>query len=228
MKPPPERTRSEPVTRPRSEAAQVYDRLSAVYDVIASSERRFVTRAEELLELQAGSRVLEIGCGTGASLVELARKTSPGGAVIGVDISPKMCARSERRAERSGLRSCIEIHRTDAAALPFDEASFDAVLLSFTLELFSESDMATVLSECRRVLLEGGRLAVVSLSLTNAGPAVRLYEWFHRRFPRMVDCRPIAPQRVITDAGYSILTAESYRLWRLPVDIVLATPSPCR
>ncbi len=227
MKPPRERIQAQAVTRARSQAAETYDRLSAVYDLLASSERRYIVRAEQLLAPVAGGSLLEIGCGTGKSLIELARMVGDRGTVTGADISPKMCERSRNRAERSGLGNRISVHTADAAALPLPDDSYDGVLCTFTLELFSDEDMTSVLSECRRVLVCGGRLAVVSLSLTGAGRAVQAYEWFHRRLPRLIDCRPIAAKQTIAASGYSILAVENYRMWKLPVDIVLATPSPC-
>lgn len=64
--------------------------------------------------------------------------------------------------------------------LPIPEGCFDAVFMSFALELFDESDTRTVLAECRRVLMPGGRLCIVAMAQpVRPNPMIRLYAWAH-------------------------------------------------
>jgi demethylmenaquinone methyltransferase/2-methoxy-6-polyprenyl-1,4-benzoquinol methylase len=93
--------------------------------------------------------------------------------------------------------------------------------MSFTLELFSTTEIPLVLAECRRVLVPGGRLGVVSLARKDTR-MVSYYEWFHARYPRLIDCRPIHVHQVLEEAGYIILQTLEKSLWGLPVEIVVA------
>ncbi|WP_455382622.1 class I SAM-dependent methyltransferase [Salinispira pacifica] len=212
----------EKVDRPRAAAAEVYNRLSPFYDLLAGSERAYIQNAVRLLDLGAGERVLEIGSGTGQTLVQMAHLVGKSGEAVGVDIAQRMCERALRRAAADNLGENVRVLCADAVTLPFPDRAFNAVLLSFTLELFSSSDMGRVLTECRRVLRSDGRLAVVSLSRIGAGTAVRVYEWMHRRFPRAIDCRPIEAAAAVEGAGFSIEFQQIERMWGLPVEIISA------
>jgi hypothetical protein len=87
-----------------------------------------------------------------------------------------------------------------------------------------EEDRASCKSISRwHDLLEGGWETVASLS--RAGRVnwlVRLYEWGHRHFPAVLDCRPIFVQRALQQAGFLITTADQMSLWGLPAEVVLA------
>ena len=113
---------------------------------------------------------------------------------------------SRRRLERAGLDHRVALTAGDAVRLPHAGRTFDAVFMSFTLELFAAEDIAAVLGECVRVLRPGGRIAVVSLSKEGGPyPMRRLYEWARRLAPTMLDCRPIYT------AGRSDRTASTWR-----------------
>jgi len=80
-----------PVTRSKEEAKRFYDRISRAYDYFAGAfERRYTKVAAELLSVQKGETVLEIGFGTGHGLNRLAKSVGKTGKVYGVDISTGM------------------------------------------------------------------------------------------------------------------------------------------
>jgi demethylmenaquinone methyltransferase/2-methoxy-6-polyprenyl-1,4-benzoquinol methylase len=94
--------------------------------------------------------------------------------------------------------------------------------MSFTLELFGTTEIPQVLSECRRVLKPNGRLGVVSISKEGErGMVVKAFEWTHRHFPNLMDCRPIYTQRALESAGFHIHEVKLESMW-VPVEIVLA------
>jgi len=95
-------------------------------------------------------------------------------------------------------------------------------LLGFVLELFDTPEIPQV-EQCHRLLRPTGHLAVVALA-KNTPPTLgeRIYEWFHARLPVLVDCRPIAAQAALHQTGFEITQVISQKMWRLPVEIVLA------
>jgi len=193
-----------------------YDRMSRWYDLFAGSEKRFSEAGLRLLDLKPGQRLLDIGCGTGGGLVWLARR---GVAATGLDLSAGMLARARRASSRSSAPAAL--CQGDALRLPFKSNSFHAVFLSFTLELFPEAEIPLLLTECGRVLRWDGRLGVVSLAKENTF-MVRLYDWFHRRWPQVVDCRPIYAHAALIRAGFEVREARRMTMWGLPVEVVTA------
>lgn len=106
--------------------------------------------------------------------------------------------------------------------MPFEAGFFDAVFMSFTLELFPEPEIPTVLGECFRVLKERGRLCLASMyDSRERGPMMRLYLWLHRRLPRFVDCRPIRASQYVAEAGFRVEATELLSICGLPVEVVL-------
>ncbi|MDH5506169.1 MAG: methyltransferase domain-containing protein [Anaerolineae bacterium] len=213
-----------PVTRSKQAARASYNRLSRGYDLLAgASEKRYRNAGLAMLAAQPGETILEIGFGTGQALLRLAAAIGPGGQVYGIDISDGMLALAQARLQRAGLTGRASLHCGDAANLPYEDHFFDAIFISFTLELFDTPEIPALLAECRRVLRPGGRLAVVSLAKP-AQPtlAVSIYEWFHHNAPALVDCRPIYTRRSLEQAGFHIMQAARMSMWRLPVDIILA------
>lgn len=107
------------------------------------------------LPLERGDAVLEIGCGHGQTLVKLARRAADGFAA-GIDPSDVMVRLTTRRL-RSGIdRGHAEVHRAEAARLPFEDARFDAALAVHVLYFWPEP--ALELREIRRVLRQDGTL----------------------------------------------------------------------
>ena len=167
-------------------------------------------------------RILEIGPGTGHALLSLASSPSGSGRAYGIDLSGGMLGVARGRVSRHGLLKRVELCQGDGAKLPFDARCFDAVFMSFTLELFAAPEIPEVLGECQRVLRSGGRVCIVALSNKKNGWMARMYERAHARLPQVVDCRPIPVQQVIREAGFEILEVKDASMWGLPVEIVLA------
>jgi demethylmenaquinone methyltransferase/2-methoxy-6-polyprenyl-1,4-benzoquinol methylase len=212
------------VSRTKAQAKQVYDRINRLYDFFAGFfEEKYRNRALELLEVKEGETVLEIGFGTGHCLKKLAEQVGGEGRVFGIDISSGMVEISKKRLEKAGLLDRVELCCGDATELPYKANKFDAVFMSFTLELFDTPELPQVLGEIRRVLKPNGKLGVVSKSKENGDSILlKLYEWFHLKFPQYVDCRPIYAERLIREAGFQVKYREKVRLFGLPGEIVIA------
>jgi ubiquinone/menaquinone biosynthesis C-methylase UbiE len=140
--------------------------------------------------------------------------------VYGIDISEGMYNITRSKVEKAGLSDRVELMCGDASTLPVEADLFDAVFMSFTLELFDTPEIPIVLRECYRVLRSDGRICVVALSWKKK-TSVRIYEWFHNKLPKHVDCRPIFVQNMLENAGFQILNVAEMSLWSLPVEIVL-------
>jgi demethylmenaquinone methyltransferase/2-methoxy-6-polyprenyl-1,4-benzoquinol methylase len=213
------------VERSHEQARASYNRISRFYDLIAGwSEKKGRETGLARLAAKDGEQVLEIGFGTGLALTALARAVGETGRVCGLDLSEAMVSLARARLDRAGLAERVELRVGDALALPYANRSFNAVFMSFVLELFDTPEIPVVLTECRRVLRPGGRVGVVSISASGPRTLVRrLYEWSHERFPHVVDCRPIPVRPLVESAGFSPTTAETISMWGLGVEIVVAT-----
>jgi demethylmenaquinone methyltransferase/2-methoxy-6-polyprenyl-1,4-benzoquinol methylase len=218
------------VLRPKSEAQANYDRLSRWYDwVSAPFERTAREHGLRLLDAQPGEAVLEIGFGTGWGLLALADAVGSSGMVCGVDPSSGMQKVSRRRVRHHVHSHRIKLLRGDGVALPFCADRFDAVFMSFTLELFDTPEILRVVHECMRVLQAQGRICVVSLAKSqNAGVLERFYERLHTAFPITFDCRPIRVGPSMMSGGFQVAFERTSNLWGLPVAIVLATKPSSR
>ncbi len=214
-----------PVSQTAVQARANYDRLSRWYDWLAASEARYREAGLACLAAQPGEAVLEIGFGTGQNVLALATAVGHSGQVCGLDVSPGMLAVAKNRLAQAGAGERVDLRLGDAVDLPYDTAVFDAVFMSFTLELFAEADMPLVLAEIRRVLRTNGRLGVVSLAQEGGGTAVRLYEWCHAHWPAVIDCRPIRLLDVLQTARFCPVQVKRMSMWGLPVEIVVATTS---
>jgi demethylmenaquinone methyltransferase/2-methoxy-6-polyprenyl-1,4-benzoquinol methylase len=94
--------------------------------------------------------------------------------------------------------------------------------MSFVLELFDTPEMPRVLAECKRVLKPAGRIVVVGLSKEGKnGIVLEIFEWTHRHFPNLLDCRPIFVQQALESAGFHIDSSTRRMMW-VPVEVVLA------
>lgn len=109
--------------------------------------------------LLPGTRVLDLGCGTGVLTVQLAQK---GCQVTGVDISPSMLAQAARRVRQGSLQEEVVLRELGVVDLDtaFEDGSFDAVVSTLVFSELSDGEIAYSLAECRRVLRPEGQLLI--------------------------------------------------------------------
>jgi ubiquinone/menaquinone biosynthesis C-methylase UbiE len=211
------------VTRTKAQAKESYDRMSLSYDYFAGVfEQKYRNLALKRLNIAGGETILEIGFGTGQCLKQMAEAVGETGRVYGIDISSGMLNVSRRRLEKAGLGERVELTCGDAIKMPYTDNEFDAVFMSFALELFDSPEIPQVLAETKRVLMPNGRLGVVGMSKEGGAlPLMRLYEWLHQVFPQYVDCRPIYIRQSIESAGFGIQIRERVNLMGLPGEIII-------
>lgn len=158
------------------------ERLERVYDWWSRHPRVFralsallsgghvrTLRAEsvEWLALQPGETVLDLACGTGVSLDQLADRVGPHGTVLGLDLSAGMSRVAAERAQRIDP-GAVHVLRGDGGRPPLADGSVDAVYSS--LSLSAVPDLARVVDASHRLLRPGGRLVVLDGQRVQSGP----------------------------------------------------------
>lgn len=155
----------------------------------------------ETVVANGARQVLDVGCGTGATTLAIARALGGGGSCIGVDISEPMLALARARAERE--RVPAEFLRADAQSHAFEPAAFDMVVSRFGVMFFEDSVRA--FGNLRRATRRDGELRVIAWR----GPAENPFMTAAERAaaPLLPD---IAPRR--TDAPGQFAFADSRRV----------------
>ena len=210
------------VMQTKRQTRAFYNKISRVYDLLSErSEAPMRKTGLNLLKVRPGERVLEIGFGTGHSLVALAKAVGPQGKVFGLDLSDQMFKQAKSNLVAASLLDRVRLRFGDGVKLPYGNDTMDGVIMSFTLELFDTPEILQVLAQCRRVLRPGGRLVVVGMSKdAKRVPLVGLFEWTHKHFPNFLNCRPIFVRRALEQAGFRIQRAVVKHMW-IQVEIVL-------
>ena len=176
----------------------MFDRIAPVYDpmnrlMTAGLDLRWRRLAAEAV-VRPGDRVLDGACGTGdfavAGLRAGARR------VTGLDFSERMLERARRKEPR------VEWVQGDLLALPFAEATFDAATVGFGVR--NVADLELCLRELRRVLVPGGRLAILEITQ----PRGLLRPFFSVWFDRIV---PLLGKVLPGGAAYTYLPASVRR-----------------
>ncbi|GIE81273.1 demethylmenaquinone methyltransferase [Actinoplanes philippinensis] len=183
------------------EVAEMFDGVANRYDltntVISFGQDRGWRRSTRAaLGLRPGERVLDVGAGTGVSTEELSRS---GAFAVGADISVGML-RAGRR-----VRAEVPLLAGDALRLPFADATFDAVTISFALR--NVVDTGAALREFARVTRPGGRLVVCEFSHPVNGPFRTVYLQYLMR------SLPAVARAVASNPEAYVYLAESIRAW---------------
>jgi len=131
--------------------ASMQDRLDRQLDGLGA-------RAMAALAPRPGERVIDVGCGNGATSLALARAVGPAGAVLGLDISRPMLAVARDRAAQAGLVQ-VEFREADAQTESLGQGGYDAIFSRFGVMFFA--DPAAAFTNLRAALKPGGRLAFV-------------------------------------------------------------------
>ncbi len=131
----------------------------------------------DLLTIKAGDSVLDAGCGTGTLAIAAKRLVGPTGSVHGIDASPEMIARAEKKAQKA--RVTVAFKYGFVQSLPFPEAHFDVVLSTMMLHHMPHKGRREFIFETRRVLKQGGRLLVVDF-IENPRKKKGFFSRFHR------------------------------------------------
>jgi len=165
---------------------RMFDRVAGRYDALnsvmtAGLHHRWRERAADRAELGPGDSALDVCCGTGDLALELARRVTPGGHVVGCDFSEPMLDLAREKAAGRGA-AAARFEWADALQLPYDGERFDAVTVGFGVRNLADLDRG--LREMARVLKPGGRAVILEIT-TPARPPLSLFFslWFDRIVP---------------------------------------------
>lgn len=164
----------------------MFDRIAGRYDLLnsvmtAGLHHRWRQRAVERTELRSGDTALDICCGTGDLTLELARRVSPGGHVVGCDFSEPMLDLAREKAAARGAAG-LRFEWADALSLPYDAQRFDAATVGFGVRNLSDLDRG--LREMTRILRPSGRLVILEITQPTRPPLSTFYSlWFDRVVP---------------------------------------------
>ncbi len=162
----------------------MFDQIARRYDFLnsllsAGIDRYWRSRTLNSLELSPtrDHSILDVATGTGALAIAAARKF-PNCKVTGVDISTGMLEKGKELVRLASMQNRITMSHADAEALPFADDVFDAVCIAFGVRNFE--NLQSGISEMRRVLKPGGKIAILEFSKPRHFPVKHLFQFYFK------------------------------------------------
>lgn len=171
-----------------SPIAAMFDRISPKYDALnhllsLNIDKVWRRKTAKVVAKNHPKTILDLATGTADLAIALAKR-NPQSKIIGMDISEKMLDIGKGKVKRQNLENQIEVRFGDAAKLPFEDNSFDAVTVAFGVRNFENLDKG--LSEISRVLKPNGHAVILEFSLPKRFPFKQLYHlYFKHILPRI-------------------------------------------
>ncbi|TNH04872.1 bifunctional demethylmenaquinone methyltransferase/2-methoxy-6-polyprenyl-1,4-benzoquinol methylase UbiE [Testudinibacter sp. TR-2022] len=154
--------------------------------------------------VRKGQNVLDLAGGTGDFSAKFSRIVGADGRVVLADINDSMLQVGREKLRNLGVVGNVEYVQANAEALPFADASFDCIIISFGLRNVTDKDKA--LQSMYRVLKPGGRLLVLEFSKPILDPLSKLYNFYS------FNILPKVGEVVVNDAESYRYLAESIRM----------------
>ncbi len=190
---------------------RVYDKIASIYDLaygpVLQPGRR---RAMALMDPAPGTRVLEVGVGTGLNLSLYPRHCD----VTGIDFSSLMLVKADERITREGLRA--RLFQMDAADLRFPDNTFDVVYAPYLISVVP--DPATVVREMRRVCRPDGRIVILNHFRSTGAVLSRIERWLSPRTMHIGFKADLDREALFAEVGLVPETMEAVnipRIWSL-------------
>ncbi|ARU58442.1 UbiE/COQ5 methyltransferase [Oleiphilus messinensis] len=213
----------------KSDVVKTYTGNAKIYDIWAYfTESKARNRALQLAAPFGAEQILEVAVGTGLTFAELA-KLNPQGHTIGVDLTPAMLKKAERRLQKLHLDSgsldkSYQLALGDAEQLEFESHRFDLVVNNYMFDLLPEARFASVLAEFKRVLKPDGRLILTNMAVGRSH-CERRYERLYQINPKwMGGCRGVQLERYLERSGFVVQDYEYLSQSCFPSEIIRARP----
>ncbi|MGI9265259.1 MAG: class I SAM-dependent methyltransferase [Gammaproteobacteria bacterium] len=205
----------------KKQIVSAYRRIAPIYDVWGRlTESRAQDLCLEWAGIADGEDVLDVAVGSGLLFRRLLA-LNPSGYCAGLDLSEAMLRRARSKAE-AWPRQNWELVQGDAYALPWPAGRFDVVVNNYMFDLLPQSDFDQVLSEFKRVLKPGGRLAMVNMT----GPESRvqaIWSWVYQVSPGLLGgCRGVHLLPWLERAGFTDTRRQFVSQSTFPSEVVLA------
>ena len=147
--------------------ASSYDKLNHILSLnIDKGWRKKAVR--EIIDTEAPMAILDVACGTGDFLIEIAGKANKNSTLQGIDLSEEMMKIGREKIKKHGFTAKLE--QADCEALPFQDSTFDRISVGFGVRNFEH--LAKGISEMHRVLKPNGKLVILELSVPS-NPVIR-------------------------------------------------------
>jgi phosphatidylethanolamine/phosphatidyl-N-methylethanolamine N-methyltransferase len=171
---------------------KAYARWAPVYDLVFGKVFDPGRKASIAAAERIGGHILDVGIGTGISLLDFSATNT----ITGIDISEPMLQRARQRVREGSLENVRGLAVMDAQRLGFDSNAFDVVVAQYVITAVPDPDAA--LDEFVRVLKPGGELILINHIGAETGPR-RLFERCFAPLARRLGWRPEFPWRRIAD-----------------------------
>ena len=165
----------------KEQVAQMFDNISHRYDFLnhflsLGIDKIWRKKAVKLIKQLSPKYILDVATGTADFAIETI-SCSPI-TVTGVDISEGMLEKGRQKIKRKGLQEVVQLKYGDSEDLPFEDESFDAIIVGFGVRNFENLSLG--LSEMKRVLKKNGQVAILELSKPKNFPIKQLYQFYFK------------------------------------------------
>ena len=165
-----------------SPIAAMFDRISPKYDALnhllsLNIDKVWRNKTAKTVAKSQPNTILDLATGTADLAIAMAKRL-PQSQIIGMDISEKMLEIGKAKIAKQNIENQIELRLGDAANLPFENNTFDAVTVAFGVRNFE--DLERGLSEISRVLKSNGQAVILEFSMPERFPIKQLYPLYFK------------------------------------------------
>lgn len=187
-------------THTEEKVKKYYHWRAGNYDAGSSFEVEHHLEAIQRAEIQEGTLILDVACGTGRATLDLARAVGVSGQVDALDLSDDMLGQARTKLERANLSQRVIFKQGNARALPYPDGTFDVLYNGYMFDLIPIDGFMPILKEFIRVLKPGGKIVLVNMSKPDAQKT--FYETIYEIGAAVMPCRPVLMSTLVETAGF--------------------------